>query len=210
MLYSSPSNAKTGRDIPGLFPGSEPGWTELGWTRSARNSGLEQFRYLVFEDPDWTIDRFNFETDIVTAEDKDADTLNALDPDLGPFVESGGKMIHYHGWSDPQISPGASTQYYQRVVDTLGGAEAVHDSYRLFMAPGMGHCAGGEGPNTFDVVTALEQWVEEGRAPDRIVASRSRDGVVDRTRPLCPYPQLAVYTGSGSTDDAENFVCQAP
>ena len=210
MLYSSPENPRSGRPITGLFPGSELGWTDLGWTRSARATGLEQFRYLTFGDAEWTVDQFNFESDIVQAEEVDNDTLNALDPNLEPFFDRGGKLISYHGWSDPQISPANATQYYRRVVDTVGDAEAVHDSYRLFMAPGMGHCGGGEGPSRFDMLTALEEWVERGNAPDSIMASRERDGVVDRTRPLCPYPQQAVYTGSGSTDDAKNFVCRVP
>ena len=92
----------------------------------------------------------------------------------------------------------------------MGSADDVHDSYRLFMAPGMGHCGGGEGPSVFDKMAPLEAWVEEGTAPDQIVASKMSDGTVDRTRPLCPYPQVAVYSGSGSTDDAANFVCQMP
>jgi feruloyl esterase len=210
MVYSSPVNPKTGRAIPGLAHGSELGWTDLGWTASARATGLEQFRFLVFEDPKWTVDRFNFETDIVRAEEKDNDTLNALDPNLRAFIGRGGKLIQYHGWSDPQISPVNSTQYYRRAVEALGGVSAVHDSYRLFMAPGMAHCGGGEGPNTFDMVAALEEWVEKGRAPDRIIASRLRNGAVDRTRPLCPYPQVAAYTGTGGTDNATNFGCRMP
>jgi len=160
----------------------------------------------VYKDPAWDVGRFNFETDIVRAE-ADLAATNALDPTLKPFVDRGGKLLHYHGWSDPQISPGNSTQYFTRVADALGGVANVQRSYRLFMAPGMGHCGGGEGPNTFDMLSALEQWVEDGKAPDRIVASRSRDGKVDRTRPLCPYPQKASYTGRGSTDEAVNFVC---
>jgi feruloyl esterase len=210
QLYSSPVNPKTNRPIPGLFPGSELGWTDLGWTRSARNTGLEQFKYLVFRDPEWTVDKFNFESDIVLAEDGDHDTLNALNPNLQPFIQSGGKLIQYHGWSDPQISPGISPQYYWRVADVLGGRDAIHDNYRLFMAPGMGHCSGGEGPDRFDMIAALERWVELGEPPDQIIASRIRPGEAERTRPLCPYPQVASYIGSGNTDEADNFVCVFP
>jgi feruloyl esterase len=101
--------------------------------------------------------------------------------------------------------------YHSSVTRQLSGAASrVQDGYRLFMVPGMGHCRGGEGPNVFDAVGALEQWVEQKKAPDRITASHSTGGSVDRTRPLCPYPQVAQYTGSGSIDDAANFVCAAP
>jgi feruloyl esterase len=207
LLYSAGVNPKTKREVGGLLPGSELGWTDLGWTASARATGLDQFRFLVFNDPAWDIQKFDFERDLSRAEDADRDTLNALDPNLKPFLDRGGKLIQFHGWADPQISPANSTQYYTRVADALGGAASVHGSYRLFMAPGMGHCGGGEGPNTFDMVAALEQWVEHGKAPDQILASHSTNGAVDRTRPLCPYPQLATYKGSGSIDDAANFVC---
>ena len=209
LIYSSAVNPRTGRAITGLAPGSELGWTPTGWTASARATGLDQFRFIVFKDAGWDVQQFNFDADIVRAEETDADTINALDPNVKPFIDRGGKLIQYHGWSDPQISPGNSTQYYARVLERLGGAAAIRNAYRLFMAPGMAHCGGGEGPGSFDMVTALEQWVEHGKAPDRILASHSTNGVVDRTRPLCPYPQVAVYTGMGSTDEAASFECRS-
>jgi feruloyl esterase len=208
LMYAASVNPSTKREITGLAPGSELGWTDTGWTASARATGLDQFRFLVFNDPGWEIQKFNVDADLARAEQTDDNTINALEPDLKAFIDRGGKLIQYHGWSDPQISPGNSTQYFTRVLDVVGGAAKARPAYRLFMAPGMGHCGGGEGPNAFDMVAALEQWVEHGAAPDRIIASHATNGVVDRTRPLCPFPQVAVYKGMGSTDEAANFECK--
>ncbi len=208
MMYESPVNQSSRRPVSGLARGSELGWTDLGWTASARATGLDQFRFIVFQDPAWIVRRFDFEADLARGETLDKNTINALNADLRPFLENrrGGKLIHYHGWADPQIAPGSSTHYYERVREVVGSE--IANGYRLFMAPGMAHCGGGAGPNAFDMLTALEQWVEQGRAPDRIIASHSTRGVVDRTRPLCPYPQVAVYSGTGSLDDAVHFACR--
>jgi feruloyl esterase len=126
---------------------------------------------------------------------------------LKEFQAHGGKLFMYHGWRDPKVAPLASVNYYNSVLETMGGPAKTMSWIRLFMEPGMGHCEGGEGPDTFDKMAVIEQWVEKGVAPERIVASHSTNGVADRTRPLCPYPQVATYKGTGSTDDANNFVC---
>ncbi|HWF07675.1 MAG TPA: tannase/feruloyl esterase family alpha/beta hydrolase [Bryobacteraceae bacterium] len=209
-IYSSVINPRTKQEI---FPGHEPG-SELGWNTMAgpqpMGLGLDLFRYIVFKNPDWDYRTFNFDSDFAASAKADAD-VDALDPNLKPFFAHGGRIVQYHGWADPQISPGSSVRYYTSVLEALGGASKVTDNYRLFMVPGMAHCGGGEGTSTFDMLGAVEQWVEAKKAPDQILASRTaRDGKVDRTRPLCPYPQLAKYKGSGSIDDAANFTCKAP
>jgi hypothetical protein len=112
----------------------------------------------------------------------------------------------YHGWADPQVTPLNSISYFNDVLRTTGESSRGK-SIQLYMEPGMNHCWGGEGPDTFDVIDVLEQWVQTGTAPARIIASHSTESVVDRTRPLCPYPQVAAYTGTGSIDSAENFRC---
>ncbi len=210
MMYTPSLNPKTRREIGALEPGSELGWTELGWSEGARYNAYEHFRFIVSQDPNFDLRKFDFARDITRAEEIDNGTINALNTNLKPFFGHGGKLVQYHGWTDPQISPDASVQYYTGVQNAMGGARDLERSYRLFMIPGMNHCGGGDGANTFDMLTALEQWVEKGKAPEQVIASHSTNGKVDRTRPLCPYPQVAKYKGAGSTDDATNFVCKSP
>jgi tannase/feruloyl esterase len=206
-IYSPVLNRRTG---VGIFPGLEPG-SELGWSTMAGPQpftiGLDLFRYVVFEDPGYDFRNFDFVADIARTVKASAN-LNALDPDLTKFAANGGKLIQYHGWNDPQIAPESSVQYYTSVRVKLG--KDVRSFYRLFMVPGMAHCGGGEGTSSFDMLTPLEQWVEQKKAPEEVAAARVRDGTTDRTRPLCPFPQVAKYKGSGSTDDAANFVCERP
>jgi len=131
-----------------------------------------------------------------------------VNPDLSAFKARGGKAIVYQGWQDPVVNAVDTIAFYERVRARQGSQQEVDRFFRLFMVPGMGHCSGGPGATNFDAVAALDSWVEKGVAPDRITASRIVDGATVRTRPLCSYPQKAVYVGTGSTDEAENFVCR--
>jgi len=111
----------------------------------------------------------------------------------------------YHGWADPQVTPQNSIIFFNNVLRTVG--KAAENSIALFMLPGVGHCGGGAGPDTFDKMSAIQQWVEHDEKPTRILASHLTNGKVDRTRPLCPFGQVAKYTGTGDTDNAANFSC---
>ena len=135
--------------------------------------------------------------------------MNATDPNVKKFFAHGGKLLLYQGWNDQNVSPYNTVNYFKSVHEALGSAAKVDQHMRLFMMPGMAHCSGGEGPNTFDKIGTLDRWVEEDKAPDTLIATHSQDGKVDRSRPLCAYPQVAHYKGTGSIDDAANFTCGA-
>jgi feruloyl esterase len=198
-----PAKTAAGKDVfPGYAPGSELGWGLLMAGPDPYSNPLDQYRYIVFNNPTWDWRTFDLDRDLAAAEKAGAGTLSAVSPDLGAFARRGGKLLMYHGWADQDVPPMASINYYTGIQP-----KSAQDGVRLFMVPGMNHCAGGEGPNTFDVVGALERWVEQQKAPTRIVASHSTNGKIDRTRPLCAYPQTAHYKGSGDINDAENFVC---
>jgi feruloyl esterase len=165
----------------------------------------ELFKYMVFANPDWdytTYDLANWARDTKAI----APILNADNPDLSPFKTHGGKLIIWHGWADPALNALSTVNYYARVqqLDRTSGT-----FMRLYLLPGVEHCNGGTGPARVDWLTAITDWVEKGKAPDRLVSSKmGPNGQPVRTRPLCPYPQRAVYKGSGSTDEEQNFVCR--
>jgi feruloyl esterase len=218
-VYRGLTDPKTGAQLyPGLATGSEPFWPHRD-PANPFSIPIAHYKWLVFADPDWDWKTFDFAAEaghqaFLKAESRFAPILNATNPDLREFRKRGGKLLQFHGWNDQLIAPQNSIDYYESVLSFLGGKDRktalpdVQTFYRLFMAPGMAHCSGGTGPNSFDMQAALEQWVERGVAPERIVATRSINGVVDRSRPLCPYPMVAVYKGKGDTNDAANFVCQ--
>ncbi len=208
-----------------LWPGLERG-TSLAALAGAFPFPIpvEQARYWVYFDPTWDwvgLDYLNYEAFFNDNIREVGPRMATDNPDLSAFKARGGKLILYHGWSDNLIMPRGTVNYYERVKATTANASEFS---RLYMVGGMGHCSGGTGVDQFgqgssgtvpmepktDVFRALMAWSEKGEAPNEIVASRIAGGVVTRTRPLCPYPQVAKYKGSGSTDDAANFVCAAP
>ena len=203
VMYAPIVNPHTKASIfPGFEPGSETGWNLVAG-RQPTSLGVDHWKYVVFKDPNWDYKTLDFDKDIALADKLDNGVINAIDTNLSPFFSHGGKILQYHGWTDSLIPPQNSVNYYESVLSTMGGANKVKGNYRLFMVPGMNHCGGGEGPSNFDALSALEQWVEQGKAPEQIIASRP-----GRTRPLCLYPQVATYRGNGSTDDASNFECK--
>jgi hypothetical protein len=210
-----------GRELfPGYLPGAEDG--RGGWglwiTGPAPHQSLMSmfeigyFANMVYENPAWDDKTFSVEAGMKAAEEKTANALNAIDADLKPFQARGGKLILYHGWDDPAIPALNTVDYYQSVIAKMG--ESAVDSFvRLYMVPGMQHCGGGPGADSFDdgINTALERWVEKGAAPSTIIASKfaGENHHATMTRPLCAYPQSAKYKGSGDSNDAANFVCEA-
>jgi feruloyl esterase len=232
-IYGGSKNSRTGEQImPGFSPGTEavPGNWDLWMTAAGPNQtsllsflGNTFFQNMVFDDPKWDFRALNFDGDVKLTDDKTASILNSYNPDLTPFKAHGGKLIQYHGWGDAAIPPQESIDYYELVQKTMGKTD---DFYRLFMVPAMSHCHGGPGVTDFgnlysvpqrdadhDIVMSLDRWVEHGKAPDEIIATGYVDDNptkgVAMTRPLCPYPKEAHYKGTGDTNDAANFVCQA-
>ncbi len=206
-MYAPLVDPATGQVVSAalLQPGSELGWARLAGPEPLTNA-VEPFKYVVFKNAGWNWRAFRLSTDLPRALSVDEDVINRTDPNLQTFFDGGGKLLMYHGWSDPQVPPLATVAYFDAVLKATSESRRG-TAIQLYMQPGVNHCWGGEGPDTFDAIGALDQWMRSGRAPARITALHASETGVDRTRPLCPYPQVAQYVGSGSIDRAENFRC---
>ena len=207
-MYGSVKDPQTGGTLsfPMLHPGSELGWATLAGPQPY-GIATEAFRYVAFHDPAWDPASFNPSTDIAKLE-HEATGFEPPSTNLKAFFSRRGKLLMYHGWSDQQVAPLNSVTYFDAVLNATG-KDSAGKSIALYLVPGMGHCQGGAGTDTFDKVAAIEEWIRTGTAPAQIVASHRTSGTTDRTRPLCQYPQVAKYKGSGSSDVAASFACAA-
>ena len=202
----APSKFSDGRVIfPGKTIGSEASWSAVVATSTQPIFVAVGSFQLAYQDPNWDWKKFDVDRDVKFVDEKTG-FINAVDPDLSKFKARGGKILMYHGWNDTAISPQNSIDYYNSVLSKMGRNQG--DFIRLFMAPGMGHCQGGPGPDQVNYMGALERWREAGEAPATLTATRTVGNRVDMTRPLCTYPQVATYKGAGSTNDAASFVCK--
>jgi Tannase and feruloyl esterase len=239
-IYSGAEGSDGKPIFPGYSPGGEAG--QAAWALWITGSdpkrtagsllygfGTGYFANMVYHKTDWRIGDENVSDDLAEAVKQTGTALDAADPDLSAFKAAGGKLIQYHGWSDAGVPPRSSIDYYESVVAKMAGPDAVRSFYRLFMAPGMAHCGGGPAPNAIggvfgspspsrdpkhDLVVALAHWVEDGVAPDEMVATGYRDGDpskgIEAQRLWCAYPETARYSGQGDRKDPASFACVTP
>jgi feruloyl esterase len=233
-IFSGPPGIFPGYRVGGdeaSNPANWPAWlTDSGNPATALQElfGNSYFQNMVFPNSGWTPDTFSIAQNAHEADARTGAILNSIDPNLSPFKSHAGKLIQYVGWGDTAISPENDINYYNDVSRKLGPHEDIQDFYRLFMVPGMAHCGGGPGANAFgngingpspsdaadDLLSALDRWVENRHPPDTIIATKyvndnPTQGIAFQ-RPLCPYPQIAKYRGSGSTTSAASFACAKP
>jgi feruloyl esterase len=231
--YSGPMNPLNGKNIyPGFYPGNEMGWasgTVINRTTTSGVSSNTFWSYAVFKKPDWQFRTLDFGADIERLDREFAGMMNATDANLEPFRRLGHKLLYYHGAADPLIPAQNGVDYFETVVASQKGLDKTQAFFRAFLVPGLYHCSGGPGPTAFGtageppaaqndadhhVGKALQRWVETGTAPAKVIATRYVDGDAAKgvafQRPLCPYPQVSMYSGTGDMKDAANFSCVAP
>ena len=212
LIYAGPKFSDGKQIYPGFDPGSEMGWglTAAGPEPLSISTGF--FKSIVFENPQWDFRTFDVDRDTRLADSKADAALNSNDPNLKAFKAHGGKLLLYESWDEAIIPPRSAIDYYNSVQATMGGPSQTKDFFRLFMVPGMGMCPGfGFGNDgTFDAMEVVQKWRETNVAPDKIINSHRTAGAVDKTHPACPYPQVAIYKGSGDIMDAASFTCGNP
>jgi feruloyl esterase len=191
--------------FPGKQPGSEYQWMAFLGGQQAPGVSVGSFQ-VAYNDANWDAKTFDLDRDLKLTDEKVGSSINAVNPDLSAFKAHGGKLLMYHGWNDTAISPGNTINYYESVLKKMGGKQ--DDFVRLYMAPGMQHCGGGPGPNQINYMAIMERWRENTQTPATIEAYHVTNNRVDMTRPLCPYPQVSTYKGTGSPSDASNFACK--
>lgn len=227
-IYDGPKNPRTGEPVfPGFARGSEAGWTGMVRPATAGSGLLVYFSNIVYQNRDWDLQTFNFDTDMAHTDQTTGRLGNSTSTDYSGAIRRGVKIIQYHGWNDQTLQPAYSPQYYDQVVKANGGLEKTQGFYRLFMIPGMNHCSGGIGASNFggvgqqvppsrdaehDMMTALENWVERGAAPSQFIGTKYTDNqattkTVEFTRPICLYPTVARYKGTGDPNNAASFAC---
>ena len=207
-VYRGPVNPRTGeRILNGFHPGSEQQVGILMVGPEPFAVATTYMRDIAFDDPKWDFKSFDYDEDVAAARSAGAKMLDVPSDGLAKFFADGRKLLLSHGWSDGLIPANNTVSFYKALRGAIDDKTAA-GQVRLFMIPGMGHCAGGDGPFVFDVLATIDAWTDKGETPDRIVVSRPPN-MPAMTRPLCPYPQVAKYSGSGSTDDAANFTCMS-
>ncbi len=206
LIYQGAVNPVTGELIyPGFAKGSELAWTAMVRSEPFSYSNDMQ-TFVVSQDPQWDFMTMDYARDLSILDNRvNALGMQAINPDISEFINNGGKLLLYHGWNDPLISPFNTINYYNQILSTIGSE--AQEAVSLFMMPGVNHCAGGVGFDTWSKLQTIDDWRESGQSPERINASHIEDGV-ETTRPLCAYPELAVYTSRGDASDAASFECR--
>jgi feruloyl esterase len=210
--YSDAKRSNGELIYPGFAVGSESVWLQNNINATTGVSGgseiaIDMFKFVGNQDPKWDWKTFNLEKDLALAVENGG-FIDGMETNLTAFKARGGKLLLYHGWNDQRNPAENSINYYSKVLKTMGTKQ--DEWLRLFMVPGMNHCSGGVGPSQIDYLSTMERWREAGQSPASITAYRVRGHEVDMTRPVCAYPNVAKWTGVGSTNDAANFKCVAP
>jgi feruloyl esterase len=230
-IYNGPVNPRTGKKLyPGMYPGGELGWGKAGGQmviNRGNTSGVSSndfWAYAFFHKPDWDFRTFDFDRDLSAAEEKLGPITNATNANLEEFRKLGHKLLYYHGAADPLIPAQNGIDYFDAVVKAQKGMEKTQQFFRVFLVPGLYHCSNGPGPTAYggsvpspvvdadhDMTSAVDRWIEKGIAPEKIIATKYVDNIASKgialQRPLCSYPMVARYKGSGDMNDASNFAC---